>query len=144
MNKTRPKSIAFRVSSSEWELLQARIKNSGFNSQQFLLRAVLEKPIVNKEAFHELLVELRREGSNLNQIARACNSGRLFDVAEAVVAASQKLEKIWQNIRLFLELEWQGVDLSWLAAFCRESDSCEKDIKKIKEELNRVCQFLKL
>jgi uncharacterized membrane protein YgaE (UPF0421/DUF939 family) len=139
MNKTRTKSIAFRVSSSEWHRLQVRIKNSGLNSQQFLIRAALEQPIVNKEAFQELLIELRHQGVNLNQIARACNSGRQQDAAEAAVAACKTLERFWQRIQLFLELEWQGIDLARLSEACGTTDSLS-----IKKELDAVCQYLKL
>ena len=143
MNTKRQKYMNFRLSDSEYQQLQARIKNSGLNTQQFLLRAVLEKPIVNKDAFQELLIELRHQGSNLNQIARACNSGQAQEAAESAKAASKKLEKFWQQIRLFLELEYQGVDLGNLAAAC-ESTENETDKENIRGELQKICQYLKL
>ena len=143
MNTKRQKYVTFRVSDSEYQQLQTRIKNSGLNTQQFLIRAVLEKPIVNKDAFQELLIELRHQGSNLNQIARACNSGQAQDAAESAKAASRKLEKFWQQIRLFLELEYQGVDLNTLAAAC-DSKEKEPDKENIKGELQKVCQYLRL
>ena len=42
MNTKRQKYMNFRLSDSEYQQLQARIKNSGVNTQQFMLRAVLE------------------------------------------------------------------------------------------------------
>ena len=83
MNKKRQNTAAFRLSDSERQVLKDRIKNSGMSSQEFLLRSSLERPIMNVEVFQALLVELRKQGTNLNQIAKACNSGRQMDAAES-------------------------------------------------------------
>lgn len=145
MNTKRQKFMNFRLSDSEYQQLQARIKDSGFNSQQYLIRAVLEKPIVNKDAFQELLIELRKQGVNLNQIARAVNSGQKMAVEESLNVALKKYEKLWQSIRLFLEFEYQGVDLKKVVEACNSTvGTQEEKNKNIKEELEKVCQFLKL
>lgn len=145
MNTKRQKYVTFRLSDSESDQLQERIESSGLNRQQFLIRSALEKPIVNKELFQELLIELRREGSNLNQIARACNSGNQEAAAESAIAASRKLEKMWQSIRLFLEVEYQGVDLKKLSELLNSEDgSKEEHEKNVREELERIWQSLKL
>ena len=77
MNTKRPKSVAFRLSESEFSQLQERIKNSGMTSQEFLLRSALDKPILEKSVYREFLLELRRQGVNLNQLVRACNVGNI-------------------------------------------------------------------
>ena len=144
MNTKRQKYMNFRLSDSEYQQLQARIKDSGLNTQQFLIRAILEKPIVNKEVFQEFLIELRHQGNNLNQIAKACNSGNEREAAESAIAAAKKLERFWQKIRLFLELEYRGVNLKKLADVCGSQKDEQGDFKSIKEELDQVCQYLKL
>lgn len=144
MNTKRQKYMNFRLSDSEYQQLQARIKNSGLNTQQFMLRAVLEKPIVNKEVFQGFLIELRYQGNNLNQIAKSCNSGHSYEAAESAIAAAHKLERLWQQIRLFLELEYRGVNLKKLAEACGSADDEQEEYKIIREELDKVCQYLKL
>ena len=88
-----------RLSDSELSDLKDRIKLSGFNQQQFLTRAIFNKAMMNKEQLHSLLVELRREGVNLNQIARACNTYKVLDDTTKINQAIEKLEVLWQFLR---------------------------------------------
>lgn len=99
MNKNRPNKITFRLSDSELQELRARIQKSGFNEQQFLIRALFSKKLVEKGTLHHLLVELRREGVNLNQIARACNSGNATFETDRINQSIANLEKLWQSLR---------------------------------------------
>lgn len=99
MNKTRPHKVTVRLSDSELRDLKKRIKLSGFNQQQFLSRAIFGKAMMDKEQLHSLLIELRREGCNLNQIARACNTYKVLDDAERIRQSIEKLEALWQSLR---------------------------------------------
>ena len=99
MNKTRPHKVTVRLSDSELSDLKKRIKLSGFNQQQFLSRAIFGKAMMDKEQLHSLLIELRREGCNLNQIARACNTNKVLDDAERIRQSIEKLEVLWQSLR---------------------------------------------
>ena len=69
-NKSRPKQLSFRVSEEEWELLQLKISESGMNQQRYILSCVLGKEIVNTDGIKEIVPELKRQGTNLNQIAK--------------------------------------------------------------------------
>ena len=99
MNKTRPNKVTVRLSDSELSDLKERIKLSGFNQQQFLSRAIFSKAMINKEQLHSLLVELRHEGCNLNQIARACNTYKVLDDEQRIRQTIEKLEALWQCLR---------------------------------------------
>ena len=99
MNKSRPNKITFRLSDSELQDLRSRVEKSGFNEQQFLTRAVFSKTLIEKETLHELLVELRRQGVNLNQIARACNSGNASLETDRINQTIINLEELWQSLR---------------------------------------------
>ena len=99
MNKTRPNKVTVRLSDSELNELKDRIKLSGFNQQQFLTRAIFNKAMMNKEQLHSLLVELRREGVNLNQIARACNTYKVLDDEQKIRQTIEKLEALWLCLR---------------------------------------------
>lgn len=100
MNKSRPNKITFRLSDSELQDLRSRVEKSGFNEQQYLTRAVFSKKLIEKESLHKLLIELRREGVNLNQIARACNSGNTSLETDRINQTITNLEKLWQSLRL--------------------------------------------
>ena len=99
MNKTRPNKVTVRLSDSELSDLKKRIKLSGFNQQQFLTRAIFNKAMMDKEQLHSLLVELRREGVNLNQIARACNTYKVLEDEQKIRQAIEKLEALWLCLR---------------------------------------------
>ena len=99
MNKTRPNKVTVRLSDSELSDLKERIKLSGFNQQQFLSRAIFNKAMMDKEQLHSLLIELRREGCNLNQIARACNTYKVLDDEQKIRQTIEKLEALWLCLR---------------------------------------------
>lgn len=99
MNKNRPNKITFRLSDSELQDLRTRVEKSGFNEQQFLTRAVFSKKLIEKDTLHQLLVELRREGVNLNQIAKACNSGNAPLETERINQSIINLEALWRSLR---------------------------------------------
>ena len=99
MNKNRQHKVTFRLSDSELSDLKSKIQKSGFNEQQYLLRAVLEKKMIDKELLHNLMIELRREGVNLNQIARSCNSGNTELEKNRINESLINLEILWQFLR---------------------------------------------
>ena len=99
MNKSRPNKVTVRLSDSEMNELKSRIEVSGFNQQQFLTRAIFGKAMMDKEQLHSLLIELRHEGCNLNQIARACNTYKVIEDAERIRQSIEKLEALWQSLR---------------------------------------------
>lgn len=99
MNKKRPHKVTFRLSEPEWTALKSRMHESGLNDQQYLIRAVMNKKMIDKESLHNLMIELRREGVNLNQIARSCNSGNTELEKERINASLINLEVLWQFLR---------------------------------------------
>lgn len=99
MNKSRPNKVTFRLSDSELQDLRARVQKSGFNEQQFLTRAVFSKSVIEKEALHELIYQLRKIGVNCNQIARACNSGNASLESDRIKQLATVLEEVCQSLR---------------------------------------------
>lgn len=145
MNTKRQKFVNFRVSDSENEQLLERIKNSGLNKQQFLVRSVLGKSIPNEKLFQELLVEIKKQGVNLNQIARACNRGNVEAEQPRIKEAVNINNKIWKAVMLLINTEYQGVDLTRLSEACKSLEgSKEEQDQEIVKELKNVWQFLKL
>lgn len=69
-NRTRPYAYSFRVSEEEKRLLDEKVKASGLNRTDYLIRALSDKPIVSIESGNEVLAELKRQGNNLNQAVK--------------------------------------------------------------------------
>ncbi|MFD2174308.1 MobC family plasmid mobilization relaxosome protein [Rhodobacter lacus] len=83
--------ISKRVSADEWSAFQERARAEGFESwQEFLSALVLEKTEVRniqKRDLTLMLGHIGKIGSNINQIARHLNSGKM----KAVSAEEMKL-----------------------------------------------------
>ena len=70
VNRTRPYAYSFRVSEEEKRLLDEKVTTSGLNRTDYIIRALLDKPIVSIESGNEILAELKRQGNNLNQAVK--------------------------------------------------------------------------
>lgn len=99
MNRSRPNKITFRLSDTELQELRARVKQSGFNEQQFLIRAVFSRNLIEKEALQELIFHLRKIGVNCNQIAKSCNSGNVSFEIDRINRVITALEHTCQSLR---------------------------------------------
>ena len=93
-NKSRPKQLSFRVSEEEWELLQQKISESGMNQQQYILSCVLGK---------EIVPELKRQGANLNQIAKRLNERGYIDYKKELPTVLDEVKMVWQSLRQYLQ-----------------------------------------
>ena len=101
MNKSRPNKITFRLSDVELKSFKQRVKKSGFNNQQFLAKVIFQKPVIEKETFEVLLLELKKQGVNLNQIARSCNSGNTEFEKQRILQTIQNLEVLYGRIQSY-------------------------------------------
>ena len=70
VNRARPYAYSFRVSEEEKRLLDEKVKSSGLNRTDYLIRALSDKPIVSIGNGNEILAELKRQGNNLNQAVK--------------------------------------------------------------------------
>ena len=74
--------FSFRVSEEEKLKIDKKIEKSKLKKSDFLRKTVLEKEIVIIEDFKEFFIELKKQGTNINQIARALNSGGSAELEE--------------------------------------------------------------
>ncbi len=70
VNRARPYAYSFRVSEEEKRLLDEKVKASGLNRTDYLIRALSDKPIVSITSGNEILEELKRQGNNLTQAVK--------------------------------------------------------------------------
>lgn len=104
-NKSRPKQVMFRLSEEEAEKLQKKVEQSGMSQQDYILKAVLDKPITNTDGIKELVPELKRQGNNLNQIAKKLNEGGYIDYISQyeLPKVLKEMREIWQQLKQYLQ-----------------------------------------
>lgn len=109
--------MTFRVSAEEYEIIMNKIAESGLNNQEYILRAVMQSPIIKTDDLKELVIELKhygtelnRQGRNLNQIATRLNERGFVDyknelpqTLSALRTAQEELKSIWQSLRQYLQ-----------------------------------------
>lgn len=103
MNRTRPNQIVIRVSDEELELIKGKVVKSGISQQEFIIKALLEKPVVNTDGIKEIVPELKRIGNNINQIAKRCNENTVnyetLSTKAELSKISRELNETWQLLK---------------------------------------------
>ena len=94
--RTRPNQIKFFVSDSELEKIDKKIKKSKMTKSDYLRNSALGKEIIIIEDFKEFFIELKKQGTNINQIARALNNGSSAELGkfEEFTAEYKKLNAL--------------------------------------------------
>jgi len=102
-NKSRPKQVMFRLSEEEAEKLQRKVEQSGMSQQDYILKAVLEKPITNTDGIKEVVPELKRQGANLNQLTKKLNERGYIDYKQELPQLEKELKEVWQLLKQYLQ-----------------------------------------
>lgn len=71
--------------------------------QEYLVRAILDKPVMNTEGIKAVLPQLGKIGSNLNQIARKLNENGYIDYKGELSSALKGCDEVWQSLKQFLQ-----------------------------------------
>lgn len=101
-NRTRPKQVKFWASEKELEEIKKKAKKSKLTQSEYLLRSALDKKIIVVECLKDILLELSREGNNLNQISKSLNQGDKVEDYK-IVEAKEKLMDLWDTIEKILK-----------------------------------------
>lgn len=101
-SRARPKQVKFWASEKELEQIKKKVKKSKLTQSEYLLRSALDKNILVVDGLKEILLELSREGNNLNQIAKALNQNEEFK-AEQFLETKDKLMELWSLIEKVLK-----------------------------------------
>ena len=89
MKRTRSHQVSFRLSDKEYALLQKKLAASGLSLTGFFIETIRGKKIIIISDFLPLLGELKRQGVNLNQIARRLNQFSAVSEQEILVTLQQ-------------------------------------------------------
>ncbi|MGU9189815.1 plasmid mobilization protein, partial [Clostridium perfringens] len=93
-NRKREKQIKFYVNEKEYDQIKKKVEKSKLKQQEYLIKSALNKKIIVIDGLKEILLELSREGNNLNQIAKKINEGEQKDIKEM----KNKLNNLWDLI----------------------------------------------
>ena len=80
-----------RMDSTEFKRLQTMIKSTGLTAQELFRKALfcrmdLERPLFKPEEAAEFGNELKRQGNNINQIAKKINTGLMNGWSQALAS----------------------------------------------------------
>lgn len=100
MSRTNTKQMVIRMSDDQHERIKKKVAASGLKQQDYLLRAILNKPIVNTDGLREFSAQLKNIGNNLNQLTRLANMG--FPINSSELAEIRKeLNNLWLSLKQF-------------------------------------------
>ena len=100
--RTRPKQIKFWATEEELKVIDEKVKLSNLTKQEYLLRSSLDKNILVIDGLKELLLELSKEGNNLNSLSRNVAKGE-EGVLEDIKIMQDKLMELWKLIEKTLK-----------------------------------------
>lgn len=101
-NRARPKQVKFWASEKELDEIKKKAKKSKLTQSEYLLRSALDKRIIVVEGLKDILLELSREGNNLNQISKSLNQGCQLN-QEQFNEVKEKLMELWDTIEKTLK-----------------------------------------
>lgn len=96
-NRTRSRQIIVRMTDHEYVKYERRLQKSKLNGNSFCIKCLLDHQVNVIENMAELIRLLKMAGNNLNQLARAVNSG--YVVPGEVNELSEGVDGIWQWLK---------------------------------------------
>lgn len=96
VKRNRPYSYSFRVSETEKELIDRKVKASGRSRTDYLIRTLSDKPIVCIKNGNEILTELKRHGNNLNQAVKNNYFG--YATERELLQAADECKKAYRKL----------------------------------------------
>ena len=95
-NRTRPFAYTFRANENEKNLIDKAISVSGLTMREFIIRTIINKPVIVIERGGEILSELKRQGNNLNQAVR--NNYYGIDTEREIKSCIADLKELYRKI----------------------------------------------
>lgn len=115
-NRNRAKQVILRLSDEESEQLRKKVEQSGMSQQEYILRAVLDKPVMNTDGIKELAPTIKGVANNLNQTTKALNEinvalkdssffsyRKIGEVLTNAELNQKELNELWLLLRQFLQ-----------------------------------------
>lgn len=104
-NRKRNKQISFRVSDKEYENLREKSERANLSTPQFCKSVALSKrikqPKIDQSGALKVAAELRKIGTNVNQIAKHLNTDESVnqtELHEQFERFEKELGNLWQQL----------------------------------------------
>lgn len=99
--RTREHQVKVWLDEVEYQTLLKACCELDMTQSEFLRNCIMNRPMVNMTAMKDLMAELKREGNNINQIARTLNG--MGHVSNSQIDHAVKgLGEVWLQLRQFL------------------------------------------
>jgi len=98
MSRKRNNFYAVWLSDNEMSVFKSKISNTNLNQSAYIRKCILEKNITVIPGIRDLIIELKRIGNNLNQIARAVNEGSLKVINDDLKDIEYDLKAVWVKL----------------------------------------------
>lgn len=105
-NRKRAETLTVRVTKTEKAAIVSQAKKAGMNLTEYILALARQLPIHPPPDLSPLLVELKRIGNNINQIAARVNSGAAY-VPDLRQITEQQKKLYDQLLRLAEDEKWR-------------------------------------
>jgi len=96
--RARPKQIVIRASEKEIEKIKNKVEKSKLTQNEYLVRSALNKKIVVVDGLIDASIQLKKIGTNLNQITKKVNQGEI-PYSEELAEIQKEVKNIWQSLR---------------------------------------------
>ena len=99
-NRSQSKQVIVRMTEGEFDLFNSLVNKSELNKSEYLRRAIFGNKIIIVDGVSLLIPELKRIGTNLDQITRSLNMGRFnATMIDEVFLIKKELDIVWQLLR---------------------------------------------
>ena len=103
MKKKKEAIITARMTLADKERIHKKAEQAGMTVTDYLITCALGKEIVRAEGIDEILMELKAQGRNLNQLTTLGNMGKLTvlrgdDLADGYAAICEQLRRILREV----------------------------------------------
>lgn len=102
VKRTRPHKLIFCVNDEEYRIIKAKISKGKTSQQNFLLRAALDKEVVEMSELIEVIRQLKMIGNNLNQLTKKINQQRELSSLLDLKRLERGFEETWRQLNLSL------------------------------------------
>lgn len=95
--RTRQKQIKFYVNEKEYDQIKKKVEKSKLTQSEYLIKSALNKKIIVIDGLKEILLELSKEGNNLNEISKNFHNEDRDSIKE-LKEMKEKLMDLWDEI----------------------------------------------
>ena len=101
--KQKNRMLTIRISNTDLSLIKAKASHAKLTVTAFITRAALDKAVVTINGLDKVIKELKRIGTNLNQLTTLCNMGKIHvpDFEEIKAGFSVIADKISELLQRY-------------------------------------------